>query len=266
MLALVEARIEKVPAITRLRRRIAGDKRIFVAQENVLGMRAAVFTIFMTPRQAEKQRKYDALMEMMNRGGINKVVFKDGFPSESAVTDKGFRMADTVELWERKAAEIAYSGAKNRRGALLVTGRFGRRQEETAEKLSGLFRYVAVASDESCAGFCRSLCEKTGISVIERPGREAVLNSGAAVFFPGGGSIRLSEECLAVCGGRAPDNVEGGVSYASGASFLFSGSTPEGYPKEAIMSEALLAGAISDKDITVTGVRRAEACGSGLSP
>ena len=266
MLALVEARIEKVPAITRLRRRIAGDKRIIVAQENVLGMRAAVFTIFLTPRQAEKARKYDALLEMMSRGGVNKVVFKDGFPAEAAVTDKGFPMADTLELWERKAAEIAYSGAKNRRGALLITGRFGRKQAETAEKLSGLFRYVAVASDESCAGFCRRLCEKTGISVIERPGREAVLGSGAAVFFPGGGRVRLADGCLAVCGGKAPDNAEGDVSYACGASFSFSGSTPEGYPKEAIISEALLEGAISDSDITVTAVKRAKTHGDQLSP
>lgn len=261
MIALLETYIDQASPIERLRRRFSGDTGIEITEETVMGMPVAVFKIAMSQREIKRGgiKKLSRVMEALDRGNIHKVCFRSDFFMKNVIMDNAFRELDTKELWDIKAAEIAKKAAPKGASALLMSEKFGTKQEKTVERLSENFRYVSVASLESCAEFCRDMCERTGVSIIEKPAKNVVFRSDAAVIFDVPEKTELRKQCVAVSYGVLPEKITGMPQYVENVEFACSandaGKIPEGYPWEQILSEAAEIGTLAENDIAVKSVK-----------
>ena len=261
MIALLETKTEKLSGIQRIRRRFKRESNIAFYEENVMGMRALRVVMKLSRDESSRalRKSVERVMEGLDRAYVDKVCFRQDFPMKSDVTENDFKELDDKTLWRIKAAEIAVKAVPKGEAVLLMTESVGKYEEAVLIKLCGNFRHVALLSDSGAASFCRHMCEKTGISIVEKPTENAVLRADAAVIFDVPEKTRLGDLCVAVADGTLPVGIYGNERYVENAGFIYTGklreTIPEGYPPEPIISAAVENGLCGAEEISLGDIK-----------
>ena len=225
MLALVDFRfVRKNP----LRRAPA------VRTATVLGLRVLMLTADID----RKTGRCDKTAAVLRRTGADAVCLCDGFPAPDApgLPQPGLPPLHTSHM-EQICAAIEPQG-----DTALLVGSFGDGTARMLDLLARRYRYVMTLGLPHEA--IEAQIRKTGVAVLENPSPQRVKTASLAVLLSNAGGLELSKACLAFSAHE---------SYLSGADYeryiprpglITAGETPDGFPRQLLISEALRRGAL----------------------
>lgn len=231
-------------------------RRAELSEMRICGVRALCIVI---PSAAERKKRLLARLcrtaaENAGMRGAVSAVFSEGFSGKEFFAEAGIYEASLRPLYEKNAADIAYLAAKRHSCVSVFAGSIMDTEREVIKSLAEKFRYVTLSTGDCRTALVRNIGMRLGASIIENNPGGMLERADAAVFFaPPRENTPLPEKCAALfLDGVRPENVTGGreienVSF-SAPDFVES-ALPEGFCREALLSQLLVNGAFGAEEI-----------------
>jgi len=259
MLALIETETYRLTPSEKLNGIFKNKTELFYSEDKLLNMDILRVKMRLPTNASGRktEHSFETLFEFLSRAEAYRVCLSDGFFMSERFSDCGFILPGEDILWRKKAWELAELSAKSKSRALVLPGESFDGAFDTCEKLSKSFRNVAVLSDRKISSDCRKMCEKTGISIVEKPSFQEQSRANAIISFENDKKLTAKEDCIVIGDGKKPQNIMGG-GFVSSCDFLYSGGEkiefPVGFARNPILSELVRTGKCAESDISVSNI------------
>jgi hypothetical protein len=244
---------ETIPKTNLFSKLFHHKKYIRAEESEIFGMKSLFLTVSIPCNVDEKQlRKIkQQTLSVLSRYGVNTVFLHTDFPHPDWFT--GYRRPDGHSFARRLVTTqtLFLSGES----VFVYTRRIDSVVSSAIRQYCGRFRYVMVASPDPGVGeIAHRLSEASGASVIANPTDRRILTANCgAVYDNPHKLIHLSDDCTVVT--AEPEYAKmtvGGKPAPSPALSLVDGTpltVPAGFPRNDVISEAILRGAVKFENI-----------------
>lgn len=230
-----------------------GKKRLQLYDEEPLGMRAVRISL---PRISGRkgERLLLGAAAVLERLRIKTVCFAEEFDRRGFFLELGFREPDKRRLLAAKSSEIVLAACGELRSVAVISGMIDDAAVTALNTACSHFRWLMVDVGIETGRICAELRRKTGISVLEMPGRPALRHADAAIIFRGAGERCFGAICVVFCadrdarqqisGGRLLEKIEFSVP-------VNAGRLPAGYDRVQLMAAAFDEKQIKAEELSV---------------
>lgn len=226
----------------------------------IFGMKVLKMSIFLPDilRDRKKLKRLEYAAEKLSSENIRRVIFHNNFSERDFFFKKNIHEASGRYLFECIAGDAA--GIIGGRCAAFFSKHLYPREEQALLKLCARFKRVLVKVEYGGEHVCRNMRNRLGLAVIEDPSPVKLLEADVAVFFdePKKYSV-LSDSCVAVAVEASILNM---VSYKKclisvlpDLNNSLTRTMPEGYDRSALLSEALIRGAVDQTRLKIDKLR-----------
>ena len=262
MFALIEAaKREKGTFTERLRRSFSGYRGVIAYPERILSL--PLFHVVIEeapPGSKQAQKRMEEAINILLRRNIKRLCFHENYSHREKFLTAGFSELDDGFLRRLRAGEIAAmaAGGENRTAAL-YSRRFSSLESKTLFDLCRNFRYVIAESERGGKEVFRRAEREFGIAPIEKLTEPGLKSADAAILFAAPKKrFVFSQKCAVLALDPEALNAVECTEYISKVAFSFPREVitriPDGYPCEAIVSEATSFGLVKTDGIKVKNV------------
>ncbi|MGE4484570.1 MAG: hypothetical protein AB7C97_05590 [Oscillospiraceae bacterium] len=262
MFALIEAaKREKGTFAERLRRSVSGYRGVIAYSERILSLPLFHVVIEQAPPESRRaQKRIDEAVNILLRRNITRLCFREDFLFREKFLNAGFCELDDGFLRRLMAGEIAAKAAEGEnKTAVLYSRRFSSLESKALFDLCLNFRYVIAESERGGRDVFRRAEREFGIAPIEKLTEPGLKSADVAVLFAAPGrKLIFPQKCVVLALEPEVLNMVECAGYISKVEFSFPreviGRIPDGYPREAIVSEATSFGLVKTDRIKVKNV------------
>ncbi len=252
MLAIIESVSEK------------GDlnikKGVSLTYVRIFGMKVLKMSILLPDilSDRKKLKRLEYASENLLSENITRVIFHSSFSERNFFFNKNIYEASGRYLFECIAGDAA--GKIGGRCAAFFSKRLYPREEQALLKLCARFKSVLVKVEYGGEHICRNMRNRLGLAVIEDPSPAKLLEADVAVLFDEPKSYTvLSDSCVVVAIEASILNMlsykKSLVSVLPELDNSLTRTMPEGYDKSALLSEALIRGAVDQTKLKIDKLR-----------